>query len=84
MKIQRITYLSLGSNQGNKLENLQKAIDHIADEVGAVQRIASIYRTSSWGYEGEDFYNTCIRVSTYLQPDVLMQKLLTIERELGR
>lgn len=84
MKIQRITYLSLGSNLGNKFENLQKAIDQIADEIGAVQKIASIYRTSSWGYVGEDFYNTCIRVSTYLQPDVLMQKLLTIEAKLGR
>jgi len=31
MKIQRITYLSLGTNQGNKLENLQKAIDLIDD-----------------------------------------------------
>ena len=34
MKIQRITYLSLGTNQGNKLENLQKAIDLIDDRVG--------------------------------------------------
>ncbi len=84
MKIQRITYLSLGSNQGNKLENLQNAINLIADRVGAVQKIASIYKTASWGYDGEDFYNTCIRVSTYHQPDVLMQKLLAIETELGR
>lgn len=55
MKIQRITYLSLGSNQGNKLENLQNAINLIADRVGAVQKIASIYKTASWGYDGEDF-----------------------------
>ena len=84
MKIRRITYLSLGSNQGNKLKNLQKAIDLIADQVGAVKRIASIYKTASWGYEGEDFYNTCIQVSTYLQPDKLMQRLLSIEEEIGR
>ena len=30
------------------------------------------------------FYNTCIQVSTYLQPDVLLQSLLEIEREMGR
>ena len=84
MKIRRITYLSLGSNQGNKLENLQKAVDLIADRIGAVQRIASIYKTASWGYEGQDFYNTCIRVSTYLQPDKLMERLLNIEEEIGR
>ena len=84
VKIQRITYLSLGSNQGNKLENLQKAVDFIADQIGVVQKIASVYKTASWGYDGEDFYNTCLKVSTYLQPDVLMQKLLAIETKLGR
>lgn len=84
MKIQRITYLSLGSNQGNKLENLQRAINYIAEEIGAVKRIASIYKTASWGYDGEDFYNTCIQVSTYLQPEILMQSLLDIEKQMGR
>lgn len=84
MKIQRITYLSLGSNKGDKLENLQKAIHLISEEVGAVKKIASIYKTASWGYDGEDFYNTCIKISTYLQPEVLMQRLLNIETQMGR
>ncbi|MFD0993758.1 2-amino-4-hydroxy-6-hydroxymethyldihydropteridine diphosphokinase [Tenacibaculum geojense] len=84
MKIQRITYLSLGTNQGNKLENLQKAINIIANKVGAVLKIASVYKTPSWGYEGEDFLNTCIKVSTYLPPEALMRTLLKIEKELGR
>ena len=84
MKIQRLTYLSLGSNQGEKLKNLQKAIYEIAESVGAIQKISSIYKTSSWGYEGEDFYNISISVSTYLQPDSLLKKLLTIESNLGR
>ena len=55
MKIQRITYLSLGTNQGNKLENLQNAINLIADKVGAVIKIASVYKTPALGFEGEDF-----------------------------
>ena len=84
MKIQRLTYLSLGSNQGEKLKNLQKAIFKIAETVGAIQKISSIYKTSSWGYKGEDFYNMCIAVSTYLQPESLLEKLLTIESNLGR
>ncbi|MBL4605861.1 MAG: 2-amino-4-hydroxy-6-hydroxymethyldihydropteridine diphosphokinase [Flavobacteriaceae bacterium] len=84
MKIQRITYLSLGSNQGDKFKNLQNAIHAIAEKVGAVKKIASVYKTSSWGFEGGDFYNTCIQVSTYLQPEVLMHRLLEIENDLGR
>jgi len=84
MKIQRITYLSLGSNQGEKLENLQKAIHLIASEVGAIQKIAAIYKTPSWGFEGDEFLNTCIKVSTYQAPEKLLQTLLAIEKKLGR
>jgi deoxyguanosine kinase len=84
MKIQRITFLSLGTNQGNKLENLQKAIDLIDDRVGGIQKISSVYQTPSWGFEGENFFNICIKVSTYQQPEVLLSSLLEIEQELGR
>lgn len=84
MKIQRITYLSLGSNQGEKLETLQKAIDLIASEVGAIQKIAAVYKTPSWGFEGDEFLNTCIKVSTYQAPEKLLQTLLVIEKKLGR
>lgn len=84
MKIQRLTYLSLGSNQGDKLKTLQKAIHDIAENIGAIQKISSVYKTSSWGYEGEDFCNICISVSTYLQPEILLKKLLGIENKYGR
>ncbi len=84
MKIQRITYLSLGTNQGNKLENLQKAIDNIAQKAGAILKVSSIYKTKSWGFDGDDFYNTCLKVSTYHPPEKLMQILLNIEKNLGR
>ena len=84
MKIQRLTYLSLGSNQGDKLKTLQKTINDIAESIGAIQKISSVYKTSSWGYEGEDFYNICIGVSTYLQPENLLKKLLGIENKYGR
>ncbi|MDG1244953.1 MAG: 2-amino-4-hydroxy-6-hydroxymethyldihydropteridine diphosphokinase [Polaribacter sp.] len=84
MKIQRITYLSLGSNQGEKLENLQKAIHLIASEVGAIQKIAAVYKTPSWGFEGDEFLNTCIKVSTYQAPEKLLQTLLAIEKKIGR
>ena len=84
MKIQHITYLSLGTNQGNKLENLQNTINLIDDRVGGIQKISSIYKTSSWGFEGEDFFNICIKVSTYQQPEILINTLLNIENDLGR
>ena len=84
MKIQHITYLSLGTNQGNKLKNLQQAIDLIAEKVGDIQKIAPIYQTAAWGFKGEDFYNTCIKVTTYLKAENLLEILLLIEKKLGR
>ncbi len=84
MKIQRITYLSLGTNQGNKLESLQKAINLVAEKIGSIQKVASIYETPSWGFNSSNFYNTCIKVSTYLPPENLIKTILSIEDELGR
>lgn len=84
MKIQRITYISIGTNQGDKLTNIQQAINLIADKIGAVLKVASVYETASWGFNSNNFYNTCIKVSTYLPPEQLILRLLSIEKELGR
>ena len=84
MKIQRLTYLSLGSNQGRKLNNLQEAIFEIAESIGVIHKISSVYKTDSWGFKGDDFYNICIAVSTYLPPEELLKNILNIEAKLGR
>jgi 2-amino-4-hydroxy-6-hydroxymethyldihydropteridine diphosphokinase len=84
MKIQRLTYLSLGSNQGRKLNNLQEAIFEIAESIGAIHKISSVYKTDSWGFKGDDFYNICIAVLTYLPPEELLKNILNIEAKLGR
>ena len=84
MKIQRLTYLSLGSNQGRKLKNLQEAIYEITESIGAIHKISSVYKTDSWGFKGDYFYNICIAVSTYLPPEELLKNILNIETKLGR
>lgn len=84
LKIVRTTYLSLGTNLGNKLQNLQSAIDEINQSVGHVKKISSIYKTKSWGFQGDDFYNICIEVSSSLSPEKMIQTVLQIENKLGR
>ncbi|MDG1039523.1 MAG: 2-amino-4-hydroxy-6-hydroxymethyldihydropteridine diphosphokinase [Polaribacter sp.] len=84
MKIQRITYLSIGTNQGDKLKNLQKVIYLIADKIGAVQKVSSVYQTPAMGFEGENFFNICIKASTYLPPETLLNQCKEIENTLGR
>ena len=83
MKILR-TYLSLGTNLGDKLDNLQHALNLIAQKVGRVTKVSSIYKTKSWGFKSDDFFNICIEVSTNLNPENLLDKVLQIEIELGR
>ncbi|MCK4561751.1 MAG: 2-amino-4-hydroxy-6-hydroxymethyldihydropteridine diphosphokinase, partial [Flavobacteriaceae bacterium] len=84
MKIVRTTYLSLGSNQGQKLNTLQGALNLISERIGHVKKVSSVYKTKSWGFEGSDFFNICIEVSTNLNPEKLIETVLHIENLLGR
>lgn len=84
MKVPKTTYLSLGSNQGNRLENLQNAIHSIDERIGDVLKVAPVYTTASWGFDSADFLNTCVQIATYLSPTTVMSILLEIETELGR
>ncbi len=84
MKIVRTTYLSLGSNQGQKLNTLQNTVDLISKKIGHVKKVSSVYKTKSWGFDGGDFFNICIEVSTNLNPEKLIETILHIENILGR
>ena len=84
MRIVRTTYLSLGTNAGEKLINLQKAVDLIGEEIGHIKSVSSVYKTKSWGFEGDDFLNICIKLTTNLNPENLIKKVLEIEKQLGR
>ena len=84
MKITRTTYLSLGSNQGDLLNNLQQAVNLIAEKIGKITAVSSVYKTKSWGFKSDDFLNICISVATNLPPENLWQKIVEIENILGR
>jgi 2-amino-4-hydroxy-6-hydroxymethyldihydropteridine diphosphokinase len=84
MHIARTTYLSLGSNLGDKLKNLQQAINLIAEKIGTIAKISSVYKTASWGFKSDDFYNICAQVSTSLNPEDLLKAIHKIELSLGR
>lgn len=77
-------YLSLGSNLNSKLENLQVAVDEIDKSIGEVTKCSSVYKTPSWGFDGADFYNICIEITTVLSPEPLLKALLSLEKMLGR
>lgn len=77
-------YISLGSNLGNRKSYLQSATNLINQRIGKVEKISSIYQTPAWGFEGEFFYNSCLIIKTSLLPNEVLDKLLEIEKALGR
>ena len=77
-------YLSLGSNLGDKIKNLQSAINLIDTNIGDVLSISNVYQTKSVGFKGDDFFNCCICIVTNHSPNFLLDKLLEIELSEGR
>ena len=77
-------YIGLGSNLGDRLGYLQKAIDQLFERVGHMRQISKVYRSPAMGFEGEDFLNAVAYLQTNMEPESLMQELLAIERALGR
>ena len=84
MKIHRTTYLSIGSNQGDRIQTIQKAIDALAVKAGDIKKISKVYQTESWGFEGNDFFNIALELKTNLNPESLLKTTQNIEIALGR
>lgn len=78
-------YLGLGTNLGDKPDNLNKAIENIGKLIGAVERQSAFYASEPWGFESQNsFLNACVRVSTDLSPRELLKATQGIERMMGR
>jgi 2-amino-4-hydroxy-6-hydroxymethyldihydropteridine diphosphokinase len=80
-----ITALLLGSNLGDRQENLLKALAFIEQQVGSLKRKSSVYKTAPWGnIEQDDFLNLAILAETKFTAHEVLKKLLEIEKKLGR
>ena len=78
----KTVHIALGSNKGDKFKNLQNAVDAIFAEIGNIVSIAKVYQSKASGFEGDDFLNTCIAVSTLLKPKKVLSVLLQIEKKI--
>jgi len=84
MDNQHQVVLSLGSNQGNRLENIQTCIALIHKNIGTVLRVSKLYETPSWGFESDAFYNCAILLHTAFTAEKILEKILETEKQLGR
>jgi 2-amino-4-hydroxy-6-hydroxymethyldihydropteridine diphosphokinase len=79
-----ITYLSLGSNLGDRLVNLRNAINNLPPRIQPVVQ-SSVYETEPWGYSDQPaFLNQVIKAETALDPLELLAFLKETELDLGR
>ncbi len=73
-------YIGLGSNLGDREESIRRA----AELIGA-RRLSTIRETEPWGIENQpSFLNAVARLETDLAPRRLLDRLLEVERTLGR
>lgn len=78
-------YLSLGSNLGDKEQNLASAISEIARRIGDITAQSAFLETEPWGFDSDNtFLNAAVCVETQLSPYELLHTTQQIERDLGR
>ena len=74
----------MGSNLGDRLANLQRAVDALRGAV-AIEMVSSVYETQPVGYRDQPwFLNAVCTGTTALEPEALLGMVKQIERDLGR
>ncbi|HEX7060090.1 MAG TPA: 2-amino-4-hydroxy-6-hydroxymethyldihydropteridine diphosphokinase [Solirubrobacterales bacterium] len=84
--MERIGYLGLGSNVGDRAEHLRAAIEMLRERGVGVDALSSTYETEPVGevLDQPDFLNAAIRIRTELEPEALLDLCKEIEAERGR
>ena len=84
-KVLHQVYLGLGSNLGDKEENIRKAITLINEQIGTVVRQSALFYSEPWGFDSPNqFVNAAICVSTTLTPHEVLKANKRIEKHLGK
>ncbi len=77
-------FLALGSNVGNRKENIEKAIELLGEKISNI-KTAKIYKTKPVGVENQpEFLNTAIVGFTELEPEKLLEFTKSVEKKVGR
>jgi 2-amino-4-hydroxy-6-hydroxymethyldihydropteridine diphosphokinase len=80
-----LAYLLLGSNIGNRQENIAHAHQLLNFRCGKIERMSSVYETAAWGKTDQAaFLNQAIELRTKLQEHDLLIALKNIEQRIGR
>ena len=78
--------LSLGGNEGKMKQTILEALRRLNEEVGPVILMSSFYESEPWGFDHPvpNFLNICAVLDTELAPKEVLEKIMRVERDLGR
>lgn len=78
-------FILLGSNLGDRNNNLNQAKLKISESIGEIVRESAIYETAAWGVQDQpSFYNQVIEINSLQLPHQMLANILRIENKLGR
>ena len=79
-------YLQLGSNEGNRIQNLLLALNFIKSAIGEIVKESSVYETEPWNMPDEEeyFLNQIVVVETELTPQKILELIKDYEKKHGR
>ncbi len=78
-------FLLLGTNLGNRTENIREAMKAVEKQIGKITGRSSLYLTEAWGYRNQPgFFNQVIQMETDLSPAALLARIHSIEKDMGR
>lgn len=78
-------YIGVGTNLGNRMENIKRAIEELHAVGIRVIRTSSVYETQAWGFESDDlFLNTVFECSSPVKPIDCLKATQFVEKKMGR
>lgn len=78
-------YILLGSNQGDRIDMLNKAIEQIQKNIGPVKALSSVYETEPWGVENqENFLNQALITTSGKSAPEVWEMVKNIQNDLGK
>lgn len=78
-------FLGLGTNLGDRDENLRTAVALLGERIGDVTSLSAFYVTEPWGFRSDNaFLNAACRVETTLSALEVLDATQAIERDMGR
>ena len=84
-KMYQTVYLGLGTNLGNKKNNLENALNALFIHLGEPVKVSSTYHSEPWGFESNDsFLNIVASYKTLLKATEILSICMDIESKLGR